>query len=248
MKCKYCGSNLNIDDKFCSFCGKENVHAVQHRKEMQHFRDDYNQTKGVVFEKSGRKVTLMAKGTIILVLIVLCFLILLAKDNNYKIRDWIDKIEITNNINAHKKNLARLEADRDFFGLSSYYEQNNLYLSQELEEYRNIVRISSYYFSIYQYTFELLNHGKYPYSSVEKLIEYICDQIVWCYNYSEYNEYSPEQYTKVHMDATEDLIYELETFIHVYLKVSREDIKTFPQLSSAKMQLIVERSVADVED
>ena len=75
MKCIHCGNNLNIDDEFCNSCGNENVHAVQHRKDMQHYNEDYHQTKRVMFEKSGRKVSIIAKGTIIAVLV--CFIIIL---------------------------------------------------------------------------------------------------------------------------------------------------------------------------
>lgn len=248
MKCSYCGNNLNIDDESCSYCGKKNIHGIQHRKDMQHFRDDYNTTKGIVFEKSGKTVSIMAKGTIILVLIVICILILVATKNTYQIRTWVNRLEVHANIDRHKKNLNRLEEDRDFFGLASYYEQNDLYLSTELQEYRTVVNISSSYVSVYKHTFELLNNERYPYTSIERILEYIGDNIVWCYRYFEYNEYRPEEYSETHMAAMEDLRYELETFIHVYLKVPKEDIEKFSELSSAKIQLIIEGSGAYVED
>lgn len=248
MKCIYCGNNLNIDDKFCGFCGKENVHAQKHREEMEHFRDDYNRTKGVVIEKSGRTVSIIAKGTIIVGLVLICLLILIATSNSYRIRDWVAKVEISKDINTHISILDRLENDRDFFGLTSYYESNELYFSKDLSGFRAIVNMSSNYLYIYNNTFQLLNYEKYPYTSKEKLIEHVSDYIKSFYDRFKYNEYEPEQYSETHMAAMEDLRTELETFIHVYLNVPREDIETFQDISSGKIQFIVERSVGYSED
>lgn len=247
MKCLYCGSNLNIDDKFCSFCGKENVHALQHRKDMEHYRDDYYRTKGVVFEKSGKTVSVIAKLSIIVGLVLLS-LLLIAMSNSYRISDWVRRVEIKMNLNTHVENLDRLEAERDFFALTSYFETNELYHSQDLREYRVIVYMSSDYLYIYDYTFQLLNHEKYTYTSAEDLTERISDYIEGFYERFEYNEYEPEQYSEIHMAAMEDLRNELETFIHVYLNVPKEEIEKFQGLSSGKIQLIVERGIGYGED
>lgn len=243
MKCIYCGSNLNIDDKFCSFCGKENVHAVQHRKDMDYYRDDYYRTKGVVFEKSGRTVSVIAKVSIIVGLVLLSLLLLVGAANSYRISDWIRRVEIKMNLDTHKKNLDRLETDRDFFALTSYFETNELYYSQDLREYRAITYMSSDYLHIYNYTFQLLNQEKYTYTTVEDLIENISDYIERFYDRFEYNEYEPQQYSETHMAAMEDLRYEMETFIYVYLNIHREEIEKLPELSPGKIQLIIERGV-----
>lgn len=251
MKCTHCGDNLNIDDKFCSSCGNENVHAVQHRKDMQHYQDDYHRTKRFMFEKSGRKVSIIVKGTIIVVLAFICFMLIMATSDTYKIRSWFKKIEISNNINTHRKNLDKLEAQRDFFGLASYYDTNDLYLSEDLQEYRAIVNLSTSFLTIYDDTFHLLNLEKYPYRSAEKSIEYISDYISMCYmrfEYIENIEYEEEQYSETHIATIKDLRSELETFIHVYLKVPREDIETFPGLSYAKIYLIIEGSINNAND
>ncbi|NLK98650.1 MAG: zinc ribbon domain-containing protein [Epulopiscium sp.] len=248
MKCVKCGSNLTIDDKFCSYCGSANVYAVQHRKDMQHFREDYYQTKRNVIERSGRKVSRIAKGTIIAGLVVLCFFILLASANAYRISDWVKRAELKKDTNIHKNNLDKLEADRDFFGLASYYQINELYLSDDLREYETIANLSYYYLFIYDYTHQVLNSEKYPYMSTEDLTEYIGDYIKMCYDGFEFDEYRQEQYSETHMAAIQDLRDELETFIHVYLKVPKEDIEKFQQLSAGKIQLVIERSLDDAEN
>ena len=249
MKCIHCGNNLNIDDEFCNSCGNENVHAVQHRKDMQHYNEDYHQTKRVMFEKSGRKVSIIVKGTIIAVLV--CFIIILTTANTYKISVWFKKIEISKNIKTHKDNLDRLEAERDFLGLTSYYDTNDLYLSDDLYEYHAVVRMSSEFQYIYDKTFQLLNLEKHPYKNADNLIKYISDSIAMCYDrfdFIENIEYEDEQYSETHVATIKDFRRELETFIHVYLKVPREDIEAFEGLSYAKIHIIIEGSINNVND
>lgn len=248
MKCIYCGNNLNIDDKFCSSCGKENTHAIQHRKDMQHYQDDYNKTKRFVIEKSDRKVSQIAKVTIIAGLVLVFILISYANNRVYQISAWFDKIEIKSDIKSHRSNLDKLEAERDFFGLAAYYNANDLYISDDLQEYRAIADASENYLSIYENTFKMLSMDEDSSQSIEKYAEFISDYIAWTYKKVVYNEYWPEQYSEIHMAAMEDLISELETFIHVYLNVPKEDIQNFSKLSAPKIQLIIERSVGYVQD
>lgn len=78
---------------------------------------------------------------------------------------------------------------------------------------------------------------------MEDLIENISDYIERFYDRFEYNEYEPQQYSETHMAAMEDLRYEMETFIYVYLNIHREEIEKLPELSPGKIQLIIERGV-----
>lgn len=252
MKCKYCGSNLNIDDETCSFCGKENTHAVQHRKDMKNYGDDYKKTKGLVFEKSGKKASLMAKGTIIAGLIIACFFILFLNSKAYEIRNRVEKVQVKRNLNTHKNNLDKLETDRDFFGFLSYYNKNQIRVSSDLSEFYIVARMTNEYLSIYDTTMEMLYPSEYSYRTLEKSAEFISDSIVSFYRWYESNDddyyYSPERFSEPHMSAMKEMIDELETFIYVYMNVSEEDIEKFPELSSARIQMIIEGSVGHLED
>ena len=35
MKCEHCGYNLQLEDRFCPYCGKPNPFAAQHQREME---------------------------------------------------------------------------------------------------------------------------------------------------------------------------------------------------------------------
>lgn len=248
MKCVHCGSNLNIDDEFCPYCNQENKYAVKHRKDMKRFSEDYDHTKKEVYQKNKDKVSLMAKGTIITILIVISVFVAISSNNIYKIHRWIQGININKNIHIHMENLEKLEAERDFFGLLSYYDNNSLYQSDKFADYRALISLSSSYFTTYYTVLRLAYDEEITYSDRERWIAFIGDDLERIYDNIQPNEYWPEQYSEKHMAAMEYLKEEVEALICVYLKVPKEDIKTFPTLSSAKIQLLIEGSMVENEN
>lgn len=248
MKCAYCGNNLHIDDEFCPYCKQENKYAVKHRKDMKRFSEDYDHTKKEVYQKNKDKVSLMAKGTIIAILIVISIFVAMASSNTYNIHNWIQGININKNIHIHMENLEKLETERDFFGLLSYYDNHSLYQSDKFADYRALVSLSSSYFTTYYTVLRLTYDKEITDSNMDRWIAYIGDDLERIYDTIQPNEYWPEQYSEKHMAAMEYLKEEVETLIHVYLKVPMEEIKTFPTLSSAKIQLLIERSMVENED
>ena len=84
MKCQHCGNNLNIEDRFCPYCGQPNPFAVKHQEEMDRYEKDYQETKEDVLEQSSRFNRHTVRITIIAVLVALiavtCFLLAKADD------------------------------------------------------------------------------------------------------------------------------------------------------------------------
>ena len=52
MKCKFCGSNLGIEDEFCPHCGKPNDQFEGNRAEMKEYKEEFEKTKEEVKESS----------------------------------------------------------------------------------------------------------------------------------------------------------------------------------------------------
>ena len=45
MKCRYCGSNLGIEDEYCPYCGKVNDQAAGHQAVMKDYLNEFERTK-----------------------------------------------------------------------------------------------------------------------------------------------------------------------------------------------------------
>lgn len=76
MKCKNCGSNLEIENAYCPYCGRENPFAKKHRDDMKKYASDYNSTKDEVISRS-RNVNTKAVKAAVIALTVAAFIALL---------------------------------------------------------------------------------------------------------------------------------------------------------------------------
>ena len=108
MKCQHCGNNLNIEDKYCPYCGQPNPFAVKHQEEMERFEKDYQETKEDVLEQSSRFNRHTVRITIIAVMVALialtCFLLAKADD----IRWWQMEKAIEAEAPAHREAIQQL--------------------------------------------------------------------------------------------------------------------------------------------
>ena len=94
MKCKHCGSNLNIEDKFCPYCGEPNPYATLHQKEMDKYKKDYQATKRDVLEQSSRFNRRTVKVTIIAIMVALIAAVMVLIFNVDNIRYWKEDRDI----------------------------------------------------------------------------------------------------------------------------------------------------------
>ena len=51
MKCPYCGSPLDLDDNFCSHCGKLNEQVRQHVNDMNRYQSEFMKQQGATKER-----------------------------------------------------------------------------------------------------------------------------------------------------------------------------------------------------
>ena len=45
MKCPYCGGEVGLEERFCSYCGRPNEQAQRHHQDMARFRKQYAETE-----------------------------------------------------------------------------------------------------------------------------------------------------------------------------------------------------------
>lgn len=52
MKCKNCGAELTMLEKFCPNCGTPNEQSQQHIKDMEHYEHEFSDTQKEVVRNS----------------------------------------------------------------------------------------------------------------------------------------------------------------------------------------------------
>lgn len=244
MKCKYCGSNLTIDDEICPFCGKPNPFAVKHRSQMRFFRNEFNQTKEDVVEKSNRFNSWTVRITIIAVLLALDLLLIVLMSNSWEIHRLRCKSDINRNLLTYSKTMAEYEQNEDFIGLSTFYETKYLSSSEHFDEYRQVNMVCTQYKYFYQYLMECTTMEEDAYFSMENRIEYMVEQLSYIYKYSKQEEYSDQKcFTPQHVACMNAVVKQCNLLLKTYCNVSDEDLERFPNISNARKQIIVERGL-----
>ena len=243
MKCPNCGSNLTIDDEKCQFCGQANPFAVKHRREMKRFTSEFNKTKATVLKESRKVNHWAAKITLIAVLVALNVVIMYFNVESYGVEKFFNRRRIEANYLTYKKQLDQYEEEQNFIAFYKYFEINELYHSDLMNEYRKVQNICSYYSSIYQYVMQL-QIDEDPYYNPEDRMEYIAESIGYMYDYYTPDEYSDEeQYKPEHQVCMTAAVEQAEDLIQTYFNLTDEEIESFDTLSNARRQILMEEGM-----
>ncbi len=248
MKCPNCGSNLTIDDEKCSFCGDANPFAVKHRKEMRRFTKEFNQTKQEVMQKSARVNYWSAKIALIAVMVALNLIMIFIINHSYDVQYMLREKEIEADYFLHKVQLEKFEKERDYMGFYSYWLNNDMNISSTMDEYRPIANMCNSYCTVYKYTMDIVTYGETDYFKYEEIVERVANEADYIYEWRVQDEYdNPECFKEEHEACMDDLIEDMENLLMTYYGITEEEMETFPELSGARKQILLEEGVKQYE-
>ncbi len=49
MNCAYCGAPMNLESRYCPHCGRPNVQAERHSRDMEHYNKEFERTRRGVY-------------------------------------------------------------------------------------------------------------------------------------------------------------------------------------------------------
>lgn len=143
MKCKYCGSNLGIEDKTCPYCGKVNVKAAGYRAKIEWQQDNYEQVESEVKEKSklaGR----IGRILVIAAMLAITFIMLKSIDVNSNVEKRYErqKNEIAKEVDKKRDEITAaldsMERNRNYQALYFYEYNYKLSLDSSFDEYKKV--------------------------------------------------------------------------------------------------------------
>ena len=246
MKCQHCGSNLNIEDSVCPYCGQPNPFATEHQEAMRRFENDYEQTKRDVLEQTSRFSRHTVRITILAVLVALiaAAAILLIKADD--IRWWMQDKRTEAGAAEHRAVIAELMEDRDYLALYSYFSKNNIRYTDAFREY-DAVCDSSFQYRQFYVNLMILQAKKadadnYRYYDEAELLENIADEIKRINECMEPQSYNEEGYTEEKMAYMEDLRDTVEALVEGYFGLSREETLETRGMTASRINVLLEDS------
>jgi len=247
MKCKGCGSNLSIQDEVCGSCGLENPQYKKHREEMRRFRKEYDSTREADLRKSRHMGGVTQRVTIIAVLVTLILISWVLAANAWNIGYFIRERQVAGEWEKHGEMLHTLEESGEYFALAAYYDEHSLYQCEQLEEYNAVYQACRNYAYCYEYLMQLQNEDDY--TPREDTIGYFCDSLDYLYENMVQEEYDPpEWYEGLHKATLEQITYEIRVLLMAYAKIPAEVAGQFPELSTGRRLVEIERGLGIYED
>ncbi len=251
MKCQNCGSNLNIEDKYCPFCGEPNPYAKRHQQEMDRYAKDYEKTRQDVLENTSRLNRRSVRITIIAILaalIAIAAFVLAQADN---IRYWQEDRAIAAHADEYREVIEQYMEDRDYIGLYYYMSKNHLTYTRDLDEYSAVYDMSMYYKSIHSNLQTLWVKKsfpeKYTYVKESEVFEYIARDIEGLNEAIKPGDYRPERHEGNKMEYMEDLRDDAEALISGTFNVSIEDVRALREMNKSRIYVYLEDNYDEEE-
>jgi len=249
MKCNFCGNNLTIDDAKCPFCGNENKFAKKHRSQMEHYDREFTSTKQTV-EKTTKRISATAiRITILAVLAALIFLVIMLKEEYvYDLRSFIRSSAVEKNLQEHLQTMQEYEANREYFKLAYYYDENYLGDNKNFKEYEMLANVCKQYQHCYSYLMNIkFGEETEGFTNQEKL-EYMSSSINSMYSWAEVRKYDRNNcYAEHHLACMEDAKDEMEAMLVEYCGITKEEAAGLESMPEAQREVLIGRGLGIYE-
>lgn len=250
MKCPKCGNNLTIDDEKCPFCGTDNPYAKKHREDMKHYEKEFTETQEDVLTASRHINAFMVKIAVISILTAVSICLFYFAANPYGILRKVNSMKISRNFSYYREQTERMEAERDYLGLSDFYNRYELYNCDRLDEYSAVFRISGSYRDIYRKVSRLAYYNKLDkddiYWNVSKELHYLADDLDSMYRCAEPSDYyltESGSYDEPHRSFIDDCVQDVEDALTVYFHLTEEETDSLKTLSQGRREVLLEEGL-----
>ncbi|MDO4804804.1 MAG: zinc ribbon domain-containing protein [Lachnospiraceae bacterium] len=239
MKCPYCGAPLNMEDKFCTYCGRPNTLAMQHQADMEHYEKEFAETQEEVLKKTRRAGSLVGFLVVLVILILLNIVAAFVNANAWNIRYERRKERALAAAAEHRANIERMLADQDYIGAGEYYHGNNLSGVEGFDEYSAIVSYAGQLSSLYYYLCDRDSNQLQHRVSEERIdatvremasaISRICED-------PKRNYYSDEAVTEEKLEVISGIQHQTEALLVAYAGFSADETPELRNMSKARLE------------
>lgn len=249
MKCEYCGGTLSIENEKCPHCMADNPFYEAHRKDMKAYARRYAATEKKVVDKTERFAKRTLLITIIAILFALNIVVLFVNINMWDINYARHERQNRKHAAENKKIAMQLEADGDYQAFNSFMETKYAYsYNGPMNELQTVQAAAGYYRSILQDFGNLIENSYYTDASefAKRINGHLDSLYTTRKDFDRENYADNERYQENHKASVDQIIKEVHEIIEAYLGIDSETLAQFPEMSSAKRQVLIEEAVEEV--
>ena len=242
MKCPYCGGEIGLEEKFCSWCGKPNEQALRHQEAMDRYQEAFRETEKTVEKKTKHVVRLLPRLIVILVLLVVSVVSVIVGSQAWELSDALRRRSAERNVAATRAELDSYLDQKDYKSFASYAEYYNIaFYNSPFSDYNYINTCAAEYTTILTRLEEIFLQRDREYwlknlSSFD--IRYLSSSVSEFFDTSE--RMLNRDITEKDRLCIEDMRRTASGLLRVFLGLDEEGLKEFLAMSENKQAAYLE--------
>lgn len=247
MKCKHCGSNLDLEMRFCPYCGRKNREAQKHAADMEYYKTDYENTKKDVYEATKNYTRVTVQVVIIAILLIAIMVCMGIQKNSFEIsynyRDW----RAERKQEKYCKIIDDYMEEEDYLALGNFCRAKHISYTYGTgyEEYEPVIRSASYYVDVYNYMMDIVEEDDLGVGIGDSNLDTFCTYLDYFYRTLDMEEYEGyENYDRQeNIDCLEKMEKEVSYMLITYFGLSEEEAAGFKDKTDAKRYVFLEEKI-----
>lgn len=242
MKCEKCGGNLTLEDVACPHCEAINEHAVQHIREMNRYKKDYEGTRKEVYSVTKAYAGLTVRIVILAVLVVLTIVCGVLSGEVYSIRRHL--IEVARNDEECREQIEQYLKEREYYALAVFCDEKSIDTIEEgYEDYYGILYAAGQYRFFYDYVMYTLR--PYEGSDMQTYADRIAELLSDFYKVFDESHYCYVGTQGKQYQAVLEMQEQMNALLVAYCGVTPKEAEAFPTMTNAQRALAIEEGIAN---
>lgn len=250
MKCRYCGGEVGLEQKFCPYCGNTNDQAVQHYTDMARFRGRYADTEAEVIKRSERYARIIPRTVLIVFLLIAAAAMYLVSENAYAFPEMMRRRAAERHPAAAVAALDEYLADGDYVSFASYISFNGIRTyNTAFERFRQVYWCSENYKDILLHTEQLFLHTDADYwekYNASNDIRLLCQSLE--YFFETYDRYREDPEAEEYAPYMDDMKNKVLDLLNVYLGIDETEADEFLAMTNNRKAAFIEEALLYAEN
>lgn len=244
MKCQYCGGTLSLEAKHCPHCGRINIHAQQHIRDMRDYQGAFADTQNDVYRVARNHSGITVRAVLISVLLLLIVVLAFANTEMYSIKYDVRERQANLNAKQYREILDGYLEEENYQAFGAFCDAYNIrgYMDEYIQ-YSTVIDVAREYSHLYRYVMELCTtEDDYGYKHNLENIGWALENL-YVYLDEEDNRYGKIVGDKDASQIVQSIQEKAEALLIVYCGLTEEEAAGLKDLSSAKRIVLIEENI-----